>query len=97
MNPKLTALFEQYNFSKKDIYDFMQIYNLLPDYKKVWAIENFESIANSISILKKEVLTEHEILFWKALENIETRILENKKKSLVESTHAQMQALKSIM
>ena len=97
MNPKLAALFEQYEFSRKDIYDFMQIYNLMPDYKKVRAIENFESIAYNISLLKEEVLVEHEILFWKALENIETRILENKKKSLMENTHAQMQALKSIM
>ncbi len=69
----------------------------MPDYKKVRAIENFETIAHNISILQKEVLSEHEILFWKTLENIETRILANKKKSLVESTHAQMQALKSIM
>lgn len=69
----------------------------MPDYKKVWAIENFENIAQNISILKKEVLAEHEILFWKTLENIETRILENKKKSLSQNTYAQMQELKSII
>lgn len=97
MNPKLAVLFEQYDFSQKDIYDFMQIYNLMPDYKKVWAIENFESIASSISTLKNEVLAEHEILFWKTLGNIESRILENKKKSLSLNTQKEMQALRSIM
>jgi hypothetical protein len=63
MNPKLAVLFEQHRFSQKDIYDFMQIYNLMPDYKKVGAIENFESIAENISTLKAEVLAEYEILF----------------------------------
>lgn len=97
MNPKLAALFEKYDFSRKDMYDFIQIYNLLPDYKKVWAIENFESIASNISLLKKELHTEHEILFWNTLKSIEAKILENKKKSLLEKTHAQTQVLKSMM
>lgn len=97
MNPKLKALFEQYTFSQKEIYDFMQIYNLLPDYKKVAAIENFEQIAKSINMLKKEVSSEYEILFWKALDNIQTAILENKKKSLYQNTRWEVQTLKKMM
>ncbi len=69
----------------------------MPDYKKVGAIENFESIAENISTLKAEVLAEYEILFWKTLENIEARILENKKKSLSRHTRSEMQTLRSMM
>ena len=83
MNPKLAVLFEKYAFSKKDIYDFMQIYNLMPDYKKVSAIENFETIARSINILQEQVTKEHEILFGKTLENIQTRIHNSKRHSLI--------------
>lgn len=67
----------------------------MPDYKKVRAIENFENIARSIDTLKKEVLTEHEILFGKTLDTIESRILENKKRSLSRDTKLEMQALRS--
>lgn len=69
----------------------------MPDYKKVTAIENFWSIAENIKNLKQEVLAEHEILFWKALENIESRILENKKKSLRWNTRLKMNTLRSMM
>jgi len=97
MNPKLAVLFEKYQFSRKDAYDFMQIYNLMPDYKKVRAIENFEIIAQNISSLKQDLLQEHEILLWKTLETIESRILKNKKKSLAQNTHRQMEHLRSMI
>jgi hypothetical protein len=42
-------------------------------------------------------LAEYEILFWKTLENIEARILENKKKSLSRHTRSEMQTLRSMM
>lgn len=69
----------------------------MPDYKKVTAIENFWSIAENIKSLKQEILAEHEILFWKALENIESRILENKKKSLIWNTRSEMSTLRRMM
>jgi len=97
MNPKLKELFRKYTFSHKDEYDFMQIYNLMPDYKKVRAIENFESIAYNILALKQEVLQEHEILFGKALDNIHSRLLERRKKTLSQKTRSAVTSLKSTL
>lgn len=48
MNTQLEKLFEINDFSAKDRHDFMQIYSLLPDYKKVRVIENFDEIMSSI-------------------------------------------------
>jgi hypothetical protein len=53
----------QYNFPSKDKYEFMQIYNLLPDYKRVQTLENFDSIATKILTLKQEIAFEQEIMF----------------------------------
>ena len=63
MNTQLEKLFSEYDFSMKDRYDFMQIYSLLPSHKKVKVIESFEDIANEMNILKKELVTEQELLF----------------------------------
>jgi hypothetical protein len=48
MNTKLEKLFEIHDFSAKDKHDFMQIYSLLPSYKQVRVIEDFDSIILSI-------------------------------------------------
>lgn len=69
----------------------------MPDYKKVRAIENFEDIAKNILELKTEVLAEHEILFWKTLEKIESRILRRKRESLIDSTQTKMRELRNTM
>jgi len=48
MNTKLEKLFEQGGFSAKDRHDFMQIYSLLPNHKKVRVVENFDEIMMNI-------------------------------------------------
>jgi len=48
MNTQLEKLFEKYNFSQKDRYDFLQIYALLPSYKKVKVVEHFDEITTQI-------------------------------------------------
>lgn len=84
MNTQLEKLFEINDFSAKDRHDFMQIYSLLPDYKKVRVIENFDEIMSSIWNLKQDMLLEQEILFWETLKNIEERfnIMQKEKISL---------------
>lgn len=63
MNLQLERLFEKYELPDKDRHDFLQIYNLLPNYKKTRAIENFEKIMLSVENLREELYIEHEILF----------------------------------
>jgi len=63
MNIQLEKLFSEHNFSKKDRYDFMQIYNLLPSHKRVKVIESFEEIVSEMNILRNELITEQELLF----------------------------------
>lgn len=48
MNTQLEKLFKRHDFSQKDRYDFMQIYSLLPNFKKVRVVENFEEIVTNI-------------------------------------------------
>lgn len=74
MNTKLEKLFVLNDFSVKDRHDFMQIYSLLPNYKKVRVIENFDEILKRVWDLKSEILMEQEILFWNTLKNIEERL-----------------------
>ena len=74
MNIQLEKLFELNDFSPKDRHDFMQIYALLPNYKKVRVVDNFDEIMTSIGNLKKDMLLEQEILFGKTLKNIEQRL-----------------------
>ena len=82
MNTELKKLCKNQEFSLKDTHDFMQIYNLLPDYKKVRVIENFDEIAANISASQKKFLAEQEILFGKALKNIEERLIEVQKEKI---------------
>jgi hypothetical protein len=52
----------------------MQIYSLLPSYKQVRVIEDFDSIILSIWNLKQEMLVEQEILLGETLKNIEEKL-----------------------
>jgi len=97
MNTKLKILFEQYEFSRRDIHDFMQVYNLLPDYKKVKAIENFESIAASIGWLREDMLLEQEILFGQTLKNIEEKLQNTKQARISQDTKWDIAMLKNMI
>jgi len=94
MNSKLEHLFTKYKFSAKDCYEFLQIYDLLPDYKKVNTVENFQEIANSILKLQIELATEQEIMFGRTIESIEQRILARRKDQLHKNTQEEMRELK---
>ena len=63
MNSKLEKLFQTYELSEKDQYDFLQIYNLLPGHKKIHAVENFSKIMLSVEMLREDLYLEYEILF----------------------------------
>jgi hypothetical protein len=63
MNTKLEKLFEIYQFSDKERYEFMQIYNLLPAHKKVTALENFDRIYENMQMLREDLRQQHEVLF----------------------------------
>ncbi len=95
MNTQLKKLFDTHWFSEKDRYEFLQIFNLLPDYKKSRVIENFDMITLSTRELQNELKLEQDILFGKALENIELRIAKNKKYSLAKHIHTELSNLRS--
>ncbi len=94
MNIKLEKLFETYQFSPKDRYDFLQIYNLLPDYKKIKVIESFEEIAKKLDILRENLHLEQEILFGKTLENIESRLEALHRAKILEGSQGQRELLR---
>ena len=62
MNQKLQELFDMYQLSAKERYEFLQIYNLLSAEKKVRALERFQVIMKELETLKKELVYEQEIL-----------------------------------
>lgn len=94
MNTKLEKLFEIYDFSLKDRVDFLQIYNLLPAFKKVRVIESFEEIASKLQILKQELHTEQEILFGQTLESIASRLETLHKTKILEGSKGQRELLR---
>lgn len=63
MNSRLEKLFENYHFSDKDRYEFLQIYDLLSAHKKVKALENFNHIYENMQLLREDLRQQHEILF----------------------------------
>ncbi len=83
MNTQLEKLFEAYEFSAKDRYDFLQIYRLLPDIKRVKALDNFEEIATQMQTLREQLHTEQEILFGQTLEHIESRLQRMQKEKIL--------------
>lgn len=97
MSTRLETLFEQYQFSPKDTYDFMQIYNLLPDYKKVRVMDQFASIADKIYELKYELHSQQEILFGMAIKNIEETLSEVKKGNILSWTKQEISVLKGMI
>ena len=94
MNIKLEQLFEIYQFSPKDRYDFLQIYNLLPDFKKIKVIESFEEIAKKLDMLRADLHLEQEILFGKTLENIESRLEALERGKVLECSQGQRALLR---
>ncbi len=95
MNLKLLELFDLYQLSHKERYEFMQIYNLLSPDKKVRALERFEVIMQELETLKKELIYEQEILLWGTLESIEEKIYRLKKETLTKNTHNEVKNLKN--
>jgi len=95
MNSKLEQLFSQYDFSPKDKYDFMQIYTMLPNHKRVQTLENFESIASEILNLKQKISLEQQIMFGKTLATIEERILSRRKKQVSIQAQDEMRVLRN--
>lgn len=97
MNIKLEKLFELHRFSLKDRHEFKQIYNLLPDYKKVRVIDNFDQMVSNIWSLKSELLLEQEILFWKTLKNIEEKLQNIEKKKINSRSQESIALLKNMI
>ena len=95
MNTQLEKLFVQYWFSLKDKSDFLQIYNLLPDFKKVAVVENFERIAWEIQALRTDLHREQEILFGEALESIELQLEKKQKLKIQETTKGSIEFLRN--
>ncbi|MCD5375120.1 hypothetical protein LR010_01550 [Candidatus Gracilibacteria bacterium] len=97
MNTKLEKLFVLNDFSVKDRHDFMQIYSLLPNYKKVRVIENFDEILKRVGDLKSEILMEQEILFGNTLKNIEERLKTMQKDKINMGSRESIALLKNII
>ncbi len=97
MNIQLEKLFEKHEFSAKDKYDFMQIYSLLPSFKKVNVVDNFQEIVASIGHLKKDMLLEQEILFGSTLKTIEERLKNMKQDNISQKTKGNIELLKNTL
>jgi len=94
MNTQLEKLFEKYNFSQKDRYDFLQIYALLPSYKKVKVVEHFDEITTQIHWLRKDLYEEQEILFGETLQHIEEKLSKIIKKRVLSGTKQEISLFK---
>jgi len=97
IHSRLEKLFESYGFSHKDRADFLNIYNLLPSHKKVRVIDNFDSIAGEIWLLRNDLVTQQEILFWKTLWNIEKRLEDMKKQHVKMTAKQEIELLKNLL
>lgn len=97
MNTFLEKLFQEYNFSEKDRYDFLQIYWLLPDIKKKRVVDNFHQIALQIQDLKEDLAIEQEILLGKTLTSIEKRLASVWKKQLLSKVSSELEELKQML
>lgn len=94
MNIQLEKLFEIYQFSPKDRHEFLQIYTLLPDFKKIRVIESFAEIAQKLDILRSDLHLEQEILFGKTLESIESRLEGLHRAKILEGSQGQRTLLR---
>ncbi len=97
MNSRLEKLFHTYEVSEKDRHDFLQIYDLLPGYKKTRVVDNFPKIMLSIENLREELYIEHEILFWNTLERIEEKLKEIRKNLSNDTTNVQTSGMQSMV
>ncbi len=95
MNTQLEKLFLKHSFSRKDRYDFLQIFALLPDYKKVRVVESFDDIVSQLMLLRNEIQLEQEILFWNTLRNIEKKLSNIRKKKILAEARQNISFLKS--
>jgi len=65
---------QKYEFNEKDKYETRQIYNFASENKKLYIIQNFDSIALKVLKIKQELKQTQEILLWRAISNIERSI-----------------------
>jgi len=94
MNIQLEKLFEKHDFSPKDRYDFLQIYELLPSHKRVKVVESFDEIHLQIKWLRQELYKEQEILFWESLQNIEEKLVQIGKNKTIKQSQNEISLLK---
>jgi len=62
MNTFLQELFEKYEISDKDKHNILQMYNILPDYKKQNILNNFETLVYKIKKIEEDINIEKEII-----------------------------------
>lgn len=86
-----------HNFSQKDRYDFLQIYNLLPSHKKVKVVEHFDTIVAQLDILRNDLYREQEILFGESLSNIEETLSQIGKNRVVNESKSNIDLLKKTL
>lgn len=77
MNTQIEKLFYKYDFSLKNKYEINQFFELLPDYKKINFINNFDIFTKNIQEIEKHINIERKILIWEALIDIKN-ILDKK-------------------
>lgn len=97
INTRLEKLFDQYNFSLKDRYDFSQIFSLLPDYKKKRVVDRFDEIVSSMQDLRGDLILQQEILFGEALENIESKLQQIQVDNVVSRSKRDISDLKNVL
>lgn len=95
INTQLEKLFEKYDFSKKDRYEISQIFSLLTEERKQKLLKNFDEFAFSVYKINSDIEIEKEILIWDSVEKIRDSILEERKKTVDESTKRQIDILKN--
>lgn len=71
MNTQLEKLFEENKFSAKDKYEINQFFELLPDFKKINFLKNFDTFTIRIRNIQKDIDVERRILVWEALIDID--------------------------
>lgn len=94
MNTQLEKLLKKHNFSLKDRHDFLQIFSLLPNHKKVTVVENFEDIVRDLEFLWEDLRWQQDVLFGDALENIESKLEKIQKSRVVTHTQQDISVLK---
>jgi GTPase involved in cell partitioning and DNA repair len=79
MNTQLEKLFTQYSISKKDRYEIIQIYVLLPSTKQQSLLQNFPALASRLHKIEEDLREERELLIGSEVDNIRRKLLHNRK------------------